>query len=204
MLVLIPEKVPDSAFLGHVLSEYFHRSLQIRIRKSLGSFLHIRIRRLQGLLQLLRIGNRRRPAAGGFAGQRSGEQPVLRHDQIEYVAYRSHAFTWLPVVLTRHDASKSAEFIGKCPGFVGERRLNGLRLQCRKTQRRNRRRVSHGSHSNCSHRKMLSSRFNHWLRKTAPRYSWRSATSGSIRLAFRAGMKLANNATPAKSIVSAP
>ena len=48
--MLVPEKVADGLFLGHIPAEQFHRRLQIGVRKPIDGLLQIRVGGLQRIL----------------------------------------------------------------------------------------------------------------------------------------------------------
>src|SRR6185369_1058278 len=80
VLMLVPEKVADGIFLGHVPAEQFHRRLQIGVRESLDGFLHVCVGGLQRFLRFFQrddLCSAPAAAAPTRAGQRSPEQAVL-------------------------------------------------------------------------------------------------------------------------------
>ena len=130
--MLVPDKEADGIFLGHIPAEQFHRRLQIGVRESLDSFLHVRVGGLQRFLQLFRrddLCSAPAAPAPARAGKGSHEQAVLRHDQVEDVANGTHTLTGLPVVFPRHDPRQAGELVGQRPCLLGQGRLRGLRAQ---------------------------------------------------------------------------
>src|SRR5581483_9767563 len=65
------------------------------------------------------------------AREHADEHAVLPHDQVEHVADGTNALAGLPLVLARHNARESGEFVGKRPGIFSESGLHSGRLRLR-------------------------------------------------------------------------
>src|SRR5215471_19318201 len=136
MLVLIFENVHHRVLLRPVSSEQFHSRLQVVVGKSCNRFLQIDVRGLQGFLHFLRISDGRgRCPRIRCARKHAGEQAVLFNDQVEDVGDGANALGGLPVVLARHNARESGEFVGKRSGIFCEGGLQSCRLRLRLRQR---------------------------------------------------------------------
>src|SRR5580704_8018720 len=144
MLVLIFENQKERALLRHVSSEQFHRRLQVVVGKSRNRFLQIDVRSLQSFLHFLRIADGRGLFARiRCAREHAGEQAVLLNDQVEHVADGAKALAGLPVVLSRHNARESGEFVGKRSGIFCEGGLQSCRLRLRQRHHQSDRKRQH-------------------------------------------------------------
>jgi hypothetical protein len=73
----------------------------------------------------------------------AGEHAVLRNDQVEHVADGANALAGLPVVLARHNARESGEFVGERSGIFSEGGLHPCRLRLRQRQHKSDRKRAH-------------------------------------------------------------
>src|SRR5215472_16323418 len=144
MLVLISENVHQCVLLRPVSSEQFHRRLQVVVGKSCNRFLQIEVRSLQSFLHFLWIGEGRgRRGRIRCARKHAGEQAVLLNDQIEHLGNGANALAGLPVVLARHNARESGEFVGKRSGIFSEGGLHSCRLRLRQRHHQSDRKCAH-------------------------------------------------------------
>src|SRR5215468_5152107 len=158
MLVLIFENVLDRVRLRPVSSEQFHCGLQVAVGKCCNRFLQIEVRSLQSSLHFLRIGDGRgRCPSIRCARKHVGEQAVLFNDQVEDVGDGANALGGLPVVLARHNARESGEFVGKRSGIFYEGGLHSCRLRLRQRHHKSDRKRAHSVlNQNLLHVELLS------------------------------------------------
>src|SRR5205085_7049448 len=77
------------------------------------------------------------------AREHAGEQAVLFNDQVEDVGDGANALGGLPVILTRHNARESGEFVGKRSGIFSKGGLYSCRLRLRQRYHQSDRKRAH-------------------------------------------------------------